>query len=285
MMVMSDPRCDWFFRLAALCVLGVGGFACQPSPVASPAEAGPPATRPVPADAAALADVLQHAVTPGGWVVVDDLEERAERLKAYLTFLETHGPTATPAEYPTAPDRLAYWLNAHAAWSLELGLRAGCPERLTPAQVSQAFRLDGRMQRLSDIDAALAGEWGWRAPAGAPGVTMDRAAPPRRPFTPSEVEKALQERLDAFIYDDERFEIDVASRQIRVPPVLWGRRQEIIERYAKAYRVASPSFWSALQDAVGGQARRRLQDAVGYQVVEAPPDHQTCFKKWYELLD
>ncbi|MCY2928519.1 MAG: hypothetical protein NTV86_03320 [Planctomycetota bacterium] len=286
---MPEARFQYLARLAVLAGLIVWGPSCQTgTPAAGPQthSTGPGATtRSAPAPTADLAGVLQHAVTSGGWVVVDNLQERAGLLQAYLDRLATHGPTTTPGEYPTGEDRLAYWLNARTACSLKLGLLAGCPPRLTPAQLSGAFRLDGRTLHLEDIDAALAAEGGWRALCGAPGVTMDRAAPPRRPFVPGDVRAALQERVDAFVHDAERFEIDVDTRQVRLPAVFWGQRGRLIEQYARASGAKSPTLWSALQDGLGGLARQRLQDAVGYQVVEAPADGQTCFKKWYELLN
>ncbi|MCY2924605.1 MAG: hypothetical protein NT031_04070, partial [Planctomycetota bacterium] len=179
----------------------------------------------------------------------------------------------------------AYWLNARAACSLKLGLLAGCGPQLTPPQLAIALTVDARALRLADIDAALAAEGGWLALAGAPGATMDRAPLPTRPFAPGSLESALQENLETFLGDKDRLVIDVEARQVRLPPIVWGLRDRLIERYAKAYRTASPTLWSALQDVVTGPARRRLQDAVGYQLMQAPADGGTCFKKWYELLD
>jgi hypothetical protein len=279
MMGMFLPRYRWLWLLVAF-----GALSCRSEPAELPAPAAP-AVASQPARASGLADVLAHAVTAGGWVVVDNLEEHAASLDGYLAYLAAHGPTATPAEFPNRADRLAYWLNARAACSLKLGLLAGCGPRMTPTQLARAWPVDGRPLRLADIDAGLAAEGGWLALAGSPGVTMDRAPLPARPFSPTDVEAALQERLETFLSDNARVVIDVEARQLRLPPIVWGRRDQLIERYAKAYRAASPTFWSALQDVVNGPARRRLQDAVGYQLMQAPADGETCFRKWHELLD
>jgi len=196
-----------------------------------------------------------------------------DNLTAQLRLFAVTGPESTPDLLVTAEDRLAYWYNARAAWAIRLAELADCPETLPSTSQpleSRPFRLDGREMTLSDIDAAIYTEGGWLAVAAAPGILMDRAELPETPFSAADIRQRIGERFSRFIDDDERFIIDALSRQIRLPPVIWQYRGELLSAYREKYGTDA-TLREALMEYVEGSPWRRLRDAVGYTCVKAQP--------------
>ena len=71
-----------------------------------------------------LATVLNKASAKDGTIDPDELKECTEALDRQLAIMTVTGPTVTPDLLPAREDRLAYWLNARAAWAMKL-LSAG----------------------------------------------------------------------------------------------------------------------------------------------------------------
>lgn len=217
------------------------------------------------ADYSNLSAFLAKAVDKRGWLRQEEFSKHADRLDDQLHILAVTGPTASPGLLPSREDRLAYWFNARTAWSVKLAMLADLPERLTRDWLDdRAFPLDGRRMTLVDVDAAILAEGGWRALVAAPGVEFQRAPIPRWVFTADSVESQIDEQFHRLIDDKERFIIDVSSRRIRVPPVLWQFRHQLISRHNAANAMRSTSLRTALLPLTHGSAHRRLQDAVGY---------------------
>jgi hypothetical protein len=124
---------------------------------------------------------------------------------------------------------------------------------------------------LADIDAELSRQADWRAAAAAPCVRLSRAALPRAPLSPADIDAQVAGRFERFVDDDTRFIIDVQERRILVPPVLWQFRAKLIDEYHRTYGTDGATLTTALLAHLRGSAARRLQDAVGYASVEAPP--------------
>ncbi len=217
-------------------------------------------------DYADLAVVLSEAIGADGWIIPSQLDLYADRLDAQLLRLKVTGPTATPELLPGRDDRLAYWYNARAAWSLRLVHLLACPQKVCPAELPRrSFPLDGRTMTLADIDEHLLGAFDdWRVVVAAPGALLQRAAPPHRPFSADDVRGRIAERIDAFIADEDRFVIDVDHRRIVVPPVIWRFRERIMDEYEGRYGARPVDLRQALLPHVDGAALRRLQNAVGY---------------------
>ncbi|MFW6133387.1 MAG: hypothetical protein ACOC8F_05775 [Planctomycetota bacterium] len=203
----------------------------------------------------------------------------AEPLDAQLARFAVTGPRATPSLYPTAGSRLAYWCNARAAWALKLALEADLPEALpVDALERRAFLLDGRMMTLEDIDAALS-EHGWLAVVAAPGVRMQRASLPEKPFAPDDVRRRLAERLDVFLADERRVVADPVARRLAIPPVLWSRR-EALRAAARRSGNGDATLITALLRQTDARGHYRLQDMLGYTAVAAEPSDTLAVAHW-----
>lgn len=69
-------------------------------------------------DYSAWTALLGEVVQPDGKVDYEALAERRPRLAAFVRTLTAVSPDATPAQFPTGEDALAYWLNAYNAFVL-----------------------------------------------------------------------------------------------------------------------------------------------------------------------
>ena len=190
-----------------------------------------------------------------------------EPLRRAVARLAVTGPNSTPSFYATPEARLAYWLNARAAWALMLALDADLPERMPPAALDRRrFRLDGEWTTLERIDAEVR-TFGWRAVVAAPGVRLQRAGLPDTPFAAEDVQERIRTRLDAYIADDRRVIVRPIERELAFPPVLWQFRDEIIADYERRYGAAGATFITALLPHTTRRAHLRLQGMLGYTAV------------------
>ncbi|HAU37297.1 MAG TPA: hypothetical protein DCX07_06220, partial [Phycisphaerales bacterium] len=98
-----------------------------------------------------------------------------------------------------------------------------------------------------------------------------RARMPCEPFQPEGIRRAIRQRFEEFLDDEERFVIDVQSRQVRVPPVLARFSPSLIADYERRYGATGATLTTALLPHTSSSAQRRLQDAIGYAVSPAPP--------------
>ena len=215
-----------------------------------------------------LASVLKKVVTSSGLVIPTALKAQSETLDRQLAVLALTGPNTTPELLGTDEDRLAYWYNARTAWAMKLAIVRDFPAELPRAEVlDQPFPLDSRVMSLREIDEILEADEDWRALVASPGVTLLRCPLPAQPFSSDDIRTRITERFNAFVDDERRFVIDVANRQILVPPVLWSLRQRLIEEHHKNYQTQGANLTTALLPHVRGSPHRRLQDAIGYEGV------------------
>ena len=218
-----------------------------------------------------LGTVLAEVVSArGGRIDTDVLRQSAAALDAQLRRLAVTGPTATPGQLPTAEHVLAYWYNARAAWSLKLLLACDCPKELRKRELQdRPFPLDARLMTLRQIDAILASGDDFRVAVASPGITTHHASLPREPFGPEGFRRQVAERFAAFLDDETRFVIDIRKRRIVVPPVLWQFRDRLLAAHRARYGVEGATLATALLPYVTGSPHRRLQNAIGYRLVEA----------------
>jgi hypothetical protein len=220
-------------------------------------------------DVKELTAVLKRCVEKQGFIDVDKYKSVAGKLQTQLKQLAVTGPDATPEWYPTADDRLAYWYNARAAWSIALAMRLHQEKKNNAAALRDfLFPLNGRQMTLGQIDKAIFALGGYQAVVAAPCANLQRAALPEEPFAAKTVRRDVRRRFDAFVDDRRRFTIDVETQQIRFPPVLWQYRDDILAEHRRQYDAPQATFATALLPLVKGSAARRLQNAVGYTCVE-----------------
>ncbi len=216
-----------------------------------------------------LAAVLKRCVDKQGFIDAYKYKAVAKTLKSQLKTFAAAGPDATPDLYPTDEDRLAYWYNARVGWSILLAMKLHKQEKDDVSLLRTfAFPLDGRKMDLSQIDKRIYALGGYQAVVAAACANLQRAALPDAPFDAATIRQAVKQRFVAFVDDHQRFTIDVATRQILFPPVLWKYRDSIQAEYLKKYAAPEATFTTALLPLVSGSATRRLQDAVGYACVE-----------------
>jgi len=269
---MFRRRC----KLALLCAAALTPGCGQLFAPAGPAKGfAPVKVRPRPAAPKAgwdaLARVLAAAVRADGLADADRLGARAADLDEQLGILAATGPTQTPEQFGAPEAAVAYWYNARAAWAMKLWLLAGCPAEMPRGGLcDQPFDLDGRTLTLGQIDELLAKDRDFRTVAAAPGVSLERAALPARPFEAKGIRKQIEDRFNAFVHDPKRFVIDVDSQEVRVPGMLWPFRERIVGEFNRRYGTEGATLVTALARLLAAPARRRLQDAAGYRIVEAP---------------
>ena len=270
---MCRRRCK--FALACLPVIAAAGCACpEPcKPITLDVHGVAPAV-----DYRPLARVLARGVKPNGLAKADFfLAGHVDALDAQLRLLAVTGPSATPELFPTAEAALAYWYNARAAWAIKLLVAEGCPREIRRARLcDRRFPLDGRVMTLRQIDAILAEDGDFRTAVSSPGVTTLRARLPGKPFAAEGIREEVAVRFSAFLDDAMRFAIDIRQERILVPPVLWQFRQRLVEAHNAAYGTRGATLRTALLAYVTGSPHRRLQDAVGYRLVEAPAGTFAC---------
>jgi hypothetical protein len=217
-----------------------------------------------------LAQVLDGLLTRNGMLLSEVLKRRVETLDRQLWVMYAFGPDASPSQFASADDELAYWYNARAAWAMKLTIMCNCSLNLSPGELTERrFPLNGQMMTLDEIDGRIASLGDWRVLAAAPGVTLARARLPDTPFVGSDVRRRIDERVGQLLDDDQRFVIDIAHERVIVPQIVWRCRREIIAEYDSTYGASGATLTTALLPYAGRGATRRLQDAVGYDIVPA----------------
>ena len=264
---MTNAGCKLaLLALSALAAAPLGGCADDSCPPIMVDTAGvAPAVNYAP-----LGEVLAACVLRNGLADREELPRHAEALDRQLAILAVTGPTATPALFPSHDDVLAYWYNAHAAWSLKLLTARGCPRLIgAAAMLDRKFPLDGRTMTLRNIGAILAAEADFRIAAAVPGATTNHARLPESPIEARGFQQSVQRRFAELLDDDIRVYIDVRRMRVLFPPVLWQFRGRLIFEYNRKHQTEGATLVTALLGYTSGPAQRRLQTALGYREVEA----------------
>ena len=264
---MNRAACK--FALINLCALAFisagGGCAGTCSPIVLDASGVVPAVNYEP-----LAEVLADCVLSNGLADLEQLPRCEPALDRQLAILAVTGPTATPKLFPRRQDALAYWYNAHAAWSMKLLLARHCPRLIgAAAMLDRQFPLDGRTMTLGDIGRILASEDDFRIAAAVPGAATSFARLPKAPVKPDGFRETVERRFAEFLDDRMRVYIDVPRLRVLIPPVLWQFRDRLTGEYNRKYRTQGATLVTALLAWTTGSAHRHLQEALGYREVEA----------------
>ncbi len=267
--------------LLACCLLAAG---CTQTPCGNPVTLDTSGVSPK-VDYTRLTAVLKSVVNKQGLVMRWALCEENDTLNEQLRLLAVTGPTATPSLFPTAEDRLAYWYNARAAWSMKLVMLCGFPPALEEGMDDRLVQLDGRMMSLKDIDNILAADGDWRTLVVAPGVALYRAALPREAMDGKGIREAIDGRFNELAGDGLRFIVDIDKHEVLVPPALWAARTRIIAEYEKTYCTTGANLLTAMLPYLRGSSQRRIRNAIGYRVAPVnPPWHLGIVWKEYQGL-
>jgi hypothetical protein len=178
----------------------------------------------------------------GAFWAPDFNKERKGMMQAAAVYAKT-GPTASPNLFANKDEQLAFWYNARQLWSMIAAMEL-YRNGYNDASKLDAFRfpLDGRTMTLIEIDEAIEKVGSIRYVIAAPSGSMHRAGMSRTPLKAKTIEAFHHANIESFFRNQERFQIDVLSKTICYPPVLWKSRKTLIQNYLRVFggRPTSP---------------------------------------------
>ena len=232
----THGRARWPGAVAAL-ALGLTACATIAAPPSLPTTA---ASDPL----VAWERVLRAHVLEDGRIDFVGLRRDARDLEAYVAWVATHGPRATPELFPTDTARLAYYINAYnAAAMYQVVATTRRPEQQVRFFLLTAFTIDGGRTSLYQLEHAVI------RPLGDPRVhfalnCMVRGCPrlPREPFDPSRLDAQLEREARRFLNEPRNVQVDASLRVVRVNSILRFYRADFLATapsligYANRYR-------------------------------------------------
>jgi hypothetical protein len=220
--------------------------------------------------AASLPDELQRlfrrVVRSDGtfWATEFD-EERDIAMQAAAVYAKT-GPTASPNLFSSKEEQLAFWYNARQLWSMIAAMELYRNGYNDASKIGEfQFPLDGRTMTLPKIDEAIRALAPVRYVVAAPSASMQRAGMSRTPLQAKTIQAFQHANLESFFRSHERFKIDIQSKTICYPSVLWKARKSLIQQYLSRYGgPAKTTLLTTLLSYLDTRSCYRLQYAVGY---------------------
>jgi hypothetical protein len=191
----------------------------------SPSVASPPTNRSLEAWQAEWTQVLQRHVDAKGRVDFSDLMSDHTGLEDVVKFVREVDPASTPALFPTATGRLAYYIDAYNALSMDGVLDAGVPERFGWLGRLRFFYLrkfvgGGRSISLYSLESDVI------RPMGDPRVhfalnCMSVSCPrlPRTAFTTEGLDRELDTAAREFINEDRNVHVDREARMVTLSAI------------------------------------------------------------------
>ncbi|MBX3025093.1 DUF547 domain-containing protein [bacterium] len=167
--------------------------------------------------------LLREVVAPDGKVDYDRLRERRDRLDAVVAALGDASPASDPARFPRDEDRLAYWLNAYNAFTLDAILAEYPITSVWKTRDGQFFqrrrhRAGGRAVSLDDVEhEILRGEF--REPRIHFAINCgSNGCPALRPaaYVGDGLQATLRQATEQFLASEWNCRIDHAARRIFV---------------------------------------------------------------------
>jgi len=229
----------WLTPALALATLAVGLAACA-TLLQVPSSAGRASDDPQ----AAWDRVLRGHVLDDGGIDFVGIRRDPEDLEAFVTWVATHGPRATPELFPTEAARLAYYLNAYNALAMyQVVTTPHRPEQRVRFFLLTTVVLDGQRTSLYRLENAVI------RPLGDPRVhfalnCMVRGCPrlPREPFDPSRLDAQLEREARHFLNEPRNIQVDPPVGVVRVSSILRFYREDFLVKapslvaYANRYR-------------------------------------------------
>jgi hypothetical protein len=218
-----------------------------------------------PADPVTQFDALLRAVVRSSGVNYSALRARSAELVAFHTWLATHGPSTTPAEFSSGSARKAYWLNAYNATVLRGVVEA-------PASMNNVinylpnngffrgrrWRIDGRERTLDEIENRDVRDVFHDARVHFALNCGARSCPPLRAgaYRADRVDGQLNEQVRRFFAQPNAIVIDEAARTVRLVQLFEWFRDDFAAR-------------------VPGHPASPVQGALGFVHTFAPPAVRT----------
>ncbi len=229
----------WLIPALALAALAFGLAACA-TIVPLPHPPGPAATDPL----AAWDRILRTHVLEDGRIDFLALRSDPHDLEAYVAWVATHGPRATPELFPTPAARLAYYINAYNGLAMyQVVATSRRPEQRVRFFLLTAVVVDGRRTSLYRLENAVI------RPLGDPRVhfalnCMVRGCPrlPREPFDPCRLDAQLEREARYFLDEPRNVQVDPPLRVVRISSILGFYHEDFLAQaaslvaYANRYR-------------------------------------------------
>jgi hypothetical protein len=240
----------------------------------------PVATAPDPASAtysdAAWSAVLRDNVRDG---LVDyrRLAEHRQPLEDYLRAVEFSGPSRSPALFPDAPSRLAYYLNVFNACVLKAVLNEGIPASMHEAgrarlEHDYRFRVDGAIVKLEQIRAKAGENSGGNALIALAMCDAAMGSPPLtpRPFCADTIVERLRELGRDAMDNPVLVRVDHEHQRLLIGEAIWTRLDAFKGQYRRETASDSATILNCLMHMAGGRRRDDLIRATGYDARMLP---------------
>ena len=173
--------------------------------------------------------LLAEVVTPDGRVDYARLAARRDLLGRFVAELAATSPESDPARFPTPEARLAYWLNAYNAFTLDAIIAEYPIRSVWKTRDGQFFQrrrhlAGGRAVSLDDIEHEIL-----RGTFGEPRIHFaincgSNGCPPLRPaaYEAEGLDATLRAATERFLASEWNLRIDHAARRVWVSSALGG---------------------------------------------------------------
>jgi Protein of unknown function, DUF547 len=220
-------------RLAAGIVLFSLLTACATN---VPAPKPPGGRPPSPEQAeAAWARVLSERVDEAGRIDFAGMARVPADLDTYVAWIGSVSPKSEPSLFPTAEDRLAYYLNAGNALAMYNVVRSGTPFRLPSDNVrfffGDKFLVGGEHLSLHALENDRIRPLGDpRVHFALDGIAKSGPRLPRQPFAADRLDAQLEAAAREFLNDKRRVELFPPERVVRMSMILHWYEKDFLAK-------------------------------------------------------
>lgn len=174
----------------------------------------------------AWARVLARFVDDSGAVAFAELADDPRDLETYVNYIARVSPASDPAAFPTADDRLAYYINSYNALAMYNVLEYGIPESLGFFRrfaffYRKEFTIGGRELSLYDYENEVIRPHGdERVHFALNCMTVACPVLPREPFYAEGLQAALDDAARTFFSQERNLRVDETRQTVRVSEIL-----------------------------------------------------------------
>lgn len=224
------------------------------------------------------AAVLRRHVRDDG-VDYASLASDVDVLDRFLAMVRVVSPTQTPQWFPTADDRVCYWINVHNAAAMRQALRDWQRQSPLEAVVRTLERfsrvaVDGRSMTFAQIqrEALAAADGDARVLMALCDGTADSPRLAAMTYRAIDLDRRLALSARQAVGNVAAVSIDHARQALLLCPILYVHRQAIALWYERRFSVSGGGLLAPLLAMADAPTRQRLNTAIGYRVAASPRD-------------
>ncbi len=223
-------------------------------------------------DGPARLDALLRAVVRPRGVDYTALRARLPELVSIHQWFATHGPRATPAEFPSPNARLAYWLNAYNATVLRGVAEAPASMRNVLTYLpdngffrARRWRVDGRDLTLDHIENAEVRPVFRDARVHFALNCAARSCPPLRAgaYTAARVNPQLDEQARRYLNSAGAVTVDASAHRVRATQLFEWFREDFVAAAPPRARGVGPTVPGFIYAFAAAPLRASLEAACG----------------------